>query len=69
MPRKKDAELHASLAKDQVFEAYKLVRDEWADAQERARSLMNRRDDLLVRLEELRAAAKALGITEADLDN
>jgi len=62
MPRRKDSTLHASLAKDQVLEAFKLIRADFLQAQEDQTRVGGRVADLKIKHDQLRNAAIQLGI-------
>lgn len=67
MPRRKDAMLHASQAKEQVLEAFKLVRADYEEAVGDKHRVSERVNQLKKKHDELRNAALQLGISSDDL--
>lgn len=68
MPRRKDAVLHASLAKDQVTEALNLLWEELSNARTAERTAKERVDALTAEFVKVRDAAVSLGIDTTQLD-
>lgn len=67
MPRTKDASRYADLAKDQVLEAYFLVRDELKAKTDVLDGLQGEVDELQRRFGNLYKAATSLGVDDSEL--